>query len=142
MAARRAPVIVVDTNVTAYLWLPGDLTTAAERLLQDDADWAVPLLWRSEFRSVLAGAVKRKVCGLERALAIARAAEEQLTGREFAVETGEILRLAGESGCSAYDCEFVALARVLGVALVSNDREVLKAFPAVAVPLQTYANRT
>ena len=132
--------IVVDTNVTAYLWLPGDLTAAAERLLSEDAEWAVPLLWRSEFRSVLAGAVKRKVCGLERAAAIARAAEEQLTGREFAVETGEVLRLSDESGCSAYDCEFVVLARALGVSLVSNDRAILKAFPAVAVPLEAYAD--
>jgi predicted nucleic acid-binding protein len=133
-------VIVVDTNVTAYLWLPGDLTTAAERLLLEDADWAVPLLWRSEFRSVLTGAVKRKVCPLGRALAIARAAEEQLSGREFSVESGDILRLAHESGCSAYDCEFVALARVLGVSLVSNDREVLTAFPDIAIPLESYAN--
>ena len=132
--------IVVDTNVTAYLWLPGDLTAAAERLLSEDAEWAVPLLWRSQFRSVLAGAVKRKVCGLERAAAIARAAEEQLTGREFAVETGEVLRLADESGCSAYDCEFVVLARALGVSLVSNDRAILKAFPAVAVPLEAYTD--
>ena len=132
--------IVVDTNVTAFLWLPGDLTAAAERLLSEDAEWAVPLLWRSEFRSVLSGAVKRKVCGLERAAAIARAAEEQLTGREFAVETGEVLRLADESGCSASDCEFVALARALGVSLVSNDRAILKAFPAVAVPLEAYAD--
>jgi predicted nucleic acid-binding protein len=72
-------------------------------------------------------------------MTIARAAEEQLTGREFSVETGEILRLADESGCSAYDCEFVALARALSVPLVSNDREVLKAFPAIAVPLAAYA---
>jgi predicted nucleic acid-binding protein len=133
-------VIVVDTNVTAYLWLPGDLTAGAERLLSEDGDWAVPLLWRSEFRSVLAGAVKRKICPLERAVAIAHAAEAQLTGREFAVDTAEVLRLAQESGCSAYDCEFVALARALGVALVSNDREVLRAFPEIAVPLATFVN--
>ena len=131
--------IVVDTNVTAYLWLPGDLTGAAERLLSEDADWAVPLLWCSEFRSVLAGAVKRKVCRADRAIAIAHAAEEQLTGREFAVESAEVLRLAHESGCSSYDCEFVALARALGVPLVSNDREVLRAFPDIAVPLENYS---
>ena len=132
--------IVVDTNVTAYLWLPGDLTAAAEQLLSEEPDWAVPLLWRSEFRSVLAGTVKRKLCPLDRAVAIALAAEQQLSGREFAVETEEVLRLAHESGCSAYDCEFVALARALGVSLVSNDREVLKTFPEIAVPLESYAN--
>ena len=128
--------IVVDTNVTAYLWLPGELTTAAERLLAEDADWAVPLLRRSEFRGVLAGAVRRKLCKLERAGAIAQAAEEQLSGREFAVQSTEVLRLANESGCSTYDCEFVALAQTLGVRLVTNDREVLSAFPSIAVPLK------
>ena len=128
--------IVVDTNVTAYLWLPGELTDAAERLLAEDADWAVPLLWRSEFRGVLAGAVRRKLCKLERAGAIAQAAEEQLSGREFAVQSTEVLRLANESGCSTYDCEFVALAQTLGVRLVTNDREVLSAFPSIAVPLK------
>ena len=130
--------IVVDTNVTAYLWLPGELTAAAERLLGEDPDWAVPLLWRSEFRSVLVGAVRRKLCPIERAATIAAAAEDHFIGREFAVDSAEVIRLAHESGCSTYDCEFVALARTLGAALVSNDREVLKAFPGVAIPLENY----
>ncbi len=55
------------------------------------------------------------------------------------VDTAEVLSLAAESGCSAYDCEFVALARNLGVSLVTSDREVLKAFPAIAVPLERYS---
>ena len=127
--------IVVDTSVTAFLWLPGDLTAAAERLLAVDADWTVPLLWRSEFRSVLAGAVKRKVCRPDRAVAIATVAEQHFKGREFAVESTDVLTLATESGCSTYDCEFVALARDLDVPLITNDHRVLKAFPSVAIPL-------
>lgn len=43
------------------------------------------------------------------------------------------------SGCSAYDCEFVSLARRLHVPLVTNDRQVLKAFPALAISLEKYA---
>jgi predicted nucleic acid-binding protein len=131
-------VIVVDTNVTAYLWLPGDLTAAAENLLAVETEWAVPLLWRSEFRSVLVGAVKKKVCRLDRAAAIAAAAEQHFKGREFGVETTHVLTLASASGCSAYECEFVALARDLGVPLITNDRQVLKAFPSVAIPLDQY----
>lgn len=127
--------IVVDTNVIAYLWLPGDLNASAERLLAADPEWAAPLLWRSEFRSVLAGAVKRKALALERAVALAAAAEAHLHGREFAVTSAAVLKLANTSGCSTYDCEFVALAQDLGARLVTNDREVLKAFPAVAIPL-------
>jgi predicted nucleic acid-binding protein len=132
-------VIVVDTNVIAYLWLPGDFTAAAERLLAEDADWAVPLLWRSEFRNVLAGAVRRRTLSQPRAVAIAAAAEAQLGGREYAVESARVLSLAHRSGCSAYDCEFVALAQDLGARLVSNDGAVLRAFRTIAVPLQDHA---
>ena len=131
--------IVVDTNVVAYLWLPGNLTGAAEQVLKRDAEWAVPLLWRSAFRSILTGAVRHKTLSLDRATAIAAAAEEHLRHREFAVESSDVLALAIPSGCSAYDCEFVALANDLGVGLVTNDREVLRAFPGVAVPLRQFA---
>ena len=129
---------VVDTNVVAHLWLPGEFTAAAERLLAEDADWVAPLLWRSEFRSVLAGAVRRRTLSLARANAIAAAAESQLSGREVSVETTHVLSLAHQSGCSTYDCEFVALAEDLGVRLVSNDAAVLRAFRRVAVPLQSF----
>jgi predicted nucleic acid-binding protein len=87
-------VIVVDTNVIAYLWLPGDLTSAAERVLSRDAEWVVPLLWRSEFRSVLAGAVRGKRCSLAQAAALVGEAEDQLRGREFQVDSAQVLSLA------------------------------------------------
>lgn len=134
--------IVVDTNVSAYLWLPGDFTAAAERLLTVDSDWAVPLLWRSEFRNVLVGAVRRRTMPAPRALAIAAAAEAQLAGREYAVDSARVLSLAHRSGCSAYNSEFVALAEELGTRLVSNDGAVLRAFPTIAVPLQGFAAKT
>lgn len=40
-----------------------------------------------------------------------------------------------DSNCSAYDCEFVALAMALGVKLMTMDAKLLKAFPTLAVPL-------
>ena len=46
--------IVVDSNVLASLYLPGEYTAAAEVLLEHDSDWAAPILWRSEFRNILA----------------------------------------------------------------------------------------
>jgi len=35
--------IVVDTNILAYLYLPGEFTEAAESLLESDPDWAAPV---------------------------------------------------------------------------------------------------
>ncbi|HEY3204693.1 MAG TPA: type II toxin-antitoxin system VapC family toxin [Thermoanaerobaculia bacterium] len=124
--------IVVDTNVLAYLWLPGERTEAAEQLLQTDAEWNAPLLWRSEFRNVLAGCMRRGDVSLETALQIVEAAEGQMRGREFSVPSAQVLARVEESDCSAYDCEFVVLAEELGVALITSDEKLVKSFPAVA----------
>ena len=43
--------IVVDTHILAYLYLPTEFSAQAEALLKRDADWAVPTLWRNEFRT-------------------------------------------------------------------------------------------
>ena len=45
--------IVVDTNVIAYLFIKGDYSDNAMKLLKSDPVWIVPYLWKSEFRNVL-----------------------------------------------------------------------------------------
>lgn len=124
--------IVVDTNVVAWLFMPSDRTDDARALLRRDPDWKVPLLWRSEFRNVLAVAHRAGRCDLATAMRRAREAEELLTGAEYAVESEGVLRLVAASTCSAYDCEFVALADDLGVPLVTGDRRLQRDFPDVA----------
>lgn len=127
--------IVVDSNVLAYLYLPGEFTHAAERLLEDDPDWHAPILWRSEFRNILAGCMRRGALALEQAQAIQREAESLLDGAEHEPESRRVLELVRGSDCSAYDCEFVALAESLGAQLVTMDGKLLRAFPAIAHPL-------
>ena len=46
--------IIVDTNIIAYLYLEGEYSNLAGKLLLADPDWAAPILWRSEFQNVLA----------------------------------------------------------------------------------------
>jgi predicted nucleic acid-binding protein len=132
-------VIVVDTNVVAYLYLDSERTAEAEAALRRDADWAAPRLWRSELRNVLAVQVRAGRLQAEEAVAVQEAAERQMTGGERAVASRRVLELAAASGCSAYDCEFVALAHRLGVPLVTTDRQVLAAFPRQAVDLGAFA---
>lgn len=130
--------IVVDTNVVAYVVLPGGQTEAARRTLARDAAWAAPLLWRSELRNVLALYLRQRHLTLAEAVEVQASAEALLEGREFAVESAAVLELAAASGRSAYDCEFVALARALGVSLVTSDRQLLASFPETAVALATF----
>jgi predicted nucleic acid-binding protein len=133
-------VIVVDTNVVAYLFLPGEHTAAARATLAADAAWAAPLLWRSEFRNVLALYLRKRHLRLAAALEVQAAAEELLAGREYAVESAAVLTLAAGSGRSACDCEFVALAQALGVPFVTSDRQLLASFPETAVGLSSFAS--
>jgi predicted nucleic acid-binding protein len=58
--------------------------------------------------------------------------------REFDVSSLQVLELAAASTCSAYDCEFVALAQDLGVPLVTVDRQILDQFPQIAVSLDSF----
>jgi len=125
--------IVADTNLIVYLYVKGQRTNQVEAVLQQDPAWAAPLLWRSEFRSTLMGLVKRKELGLDDVLEIVSEAEQWMMGREYTVVSNKVLQLAVQSGCSAYDCEFVSLAMDLEVSLVTSDRQILRAFPRVAL---------
>ena len=127
--------IVVDTNVLAYLYLPGEYTAQAEALLERDPEWAAPVLWRSEFRNILAGYIRRSTLTFEQARDIQAEAENLLSGAEHDVDSQRVLELVRDSDCSAYDCEFVALAMKLGAALVTMDAKLLRAFPERALPL-------
>ena len=128
--------IVVDANVLAYLYLPGDHTAAADALLKRDSEWAAPLLWRSEFRNILAGYIRRKTLTFDHALGLQCEAESLLSGAEYEVDSHAVLELVRDSDCSAYDCEFVALAIKLNTKLVTMDGKLLRAFPKRAVALK------
>jgi predicted nucleic acid-binding protein len=127
--------IVVDSNILAYLYLPGAFTARAESLLDQDPDWAAPILWRSEFRNILTGYLRLQQLSFDRAIDIQREAESLLLGAEYEIDSERVLELARDSSCSAYDCEFVALAMKLNLRLVTMDRALLRAFPNYAEPL-------
>jgi predicted nucleic acid-binding protein len=126
-------VIVVDTNLIAYLLIDGGQTELAERVLQKDEVWVSPLLWRSELCNALVKCVRGGLFGLNAAFRIMTEAESLMAGNEYAVVSGDVLSLAASSACSAYDAEFVVLARELGVPLVTSDKQLLESFPETVV---------
>ena len=131
--------IVVDVNVLAYLWIPGELTDLAEQALARDAQWATSILWRSEFRNILAGYLRRGSIGPAAARCCLEGADSQLSGCEYVLPSVLVMRKVADSTCSAYDCEYVALAEDLKTKLVTSDKQILRDFPGLAVSLREFA---
>lgn len=130
--------IVVDTKVIAYFVIPGPLSPVAEQVWEKDLQWASPQLWRSEMRNLLALYLRHKTFNLEEIKVYMNDAEVLVSGREFGVDSADVLDLASKSGCTSYDCEFVSVAERLAVPLISADKKVLAAFPSVAISMAEF----
>ena len=122
---------IVDTNVIAYLLLKGKYTDHAKELLKKDPEWAAPILWKSEYQNILATYVRNRYLDLSQAFFLMEKAEELMQDGEYKVQSTDVLELAAQSGCSAYDCEFIALAKNLGSQLITTDKKLLKTFPEI-----------
>jgi predicted nucleic acid-binding protein len=120
--------IVVDTNTIAYLLIAGERSDQARAVLRKDPEWVAPRLWRSEFRNILTLYLRQKLLNLNQSLQFMQEAELLMEGGEYEVPSSRVLSLASTSSCSAYDCEFVALAQDLGKPLITSDRKLLKEF--------------
>ena len=130
--------IVVDTNLLCYFFLKGEFSALAESAFRKDPHWIAPILWRSEFRNVLALYIRKSIFSLEQAQEITASAEIFMRSNEYSVPSQDVLALAVKSGLSAYDCEFVSLARDTGAALVTADKQIASAFPETSILLENF----
>ncbi len=130
--------IVVDTNVIVYLMVEGEKTGIAQLTYQQDSIWAVPSLWRHEFLNVLATLVRQDGIMVGDAIDIWQRSTRLFTPGECDVDMIRALRVASQHNISAYDAQYVALAMELGVPYVTEDQQLLKTFPDVALPMQEF----
>lgn len=129
--------IVVDTNILAYTMFEGEKSPLTEQALQKDSDWVAPLLWKSEFLNVLALHLRKGNLTIENAKFVIELSNQYIKA-DFQVPPSNILDLIATSKCSAYDCEFVALAQELGIQLVTEDQQILEQFPEIAISLTDF----
>jgi predicted nucleic acid-binding protein len=129
--------IVADTNLIVYLYITGDQSDKAMRVVEKDPFWVAPPLWQSEFRNVLAGYI-RKGMSLEEAKRIMGLALDAMETRQVPPSPNLVLALIANSNCTAYDCEFIALAKETESCLVTADRHLLKEFPGTAISLEDF----
>ena len=132
--------IVVDTNIISYFYLHSNFSELAEKIFIQDSVWAAPLLWRSEFRSVLSFYIRKEILQLAEAVELFESAVDLLKGSEYEINSIQVLELSAESGCSAYDCEFISLAKDLDVPLVTQDQKILKNFPGMSLSMSQFTS--
>lgn len=133
--------IVIDTNVISYFFVECEYTQSARKMLLRDTRWAAPLLWRSEFRNTLVKLFRKDLVERDDAFRIIREAGSLMSGGEYHVGSADVLDLALSSKCSAYDAEYVVLARELRVPLVTTDKELLGKFPETAIAPESFLAR-
>lgn len=124
--------IVADANVVAALVLPHEDSSLAERLLCADGSWVAPPLILAELRSVVATLVRNGRQSAAQGASLFALAVEALEAVTFEPNVRRVMELVAASGCSSYDCEYVAVAEEIGCRLVTLDQAVLRAFPGMA----------
>lgn len=133
--------IVADSNLIAYLLIPGDKSGLAENVFLKDDEWAVPLICRSEIRNILTLYMRHQGMSLPQAISTMEKAERLWGSREYAVPSDDVLDLGFQHPVSAYDGEFVVLAKQLDIPFVTFDKAVLKGFPGIAVSAEDFLKR-
>lgn len=122
--------IVVDTNVLAYLLIKGDKTEDAQALYSQDDDWHTEPFALVELSNLLTTACRSGGLAFSRASRVLATAEQVLQGRTHAVSHQMALAVAKEFAVSAYDARFITVADQLGAALVTEDQRLRKAAPS------------
>ena len=129
--------IVVDNSVICGFVISSDAYHAgAVACRQRDPEWHAPFLSRTEFRSVAAGYLRK---GEPLATLMTAGALAVLGVQAHHLTDAEVFSVLEAGPLSAYDAEYVALARRLNCKLVTTDKEVLKCYPGLAIRLAEYA---
>lgn len=131
--------IVADTNLVAYLLIEGERTGEVRHVWERDPDWRLPALWRSEFLNVLTLAARSGDLDRDRADRAWLRAITIFGRREEHPSGSAVLDEALTSALSAYDAQFVVVARTLGVPFVTADQRILRACPDLAMAPADFA---
>jgi predicted nucleic acid-binding protein len=133
--------IIADANLIAYLLLKSEKSGLAEQVFARDAEWYAPILWRSEVRNIVVNYIRHDLLTLPEAQEVIKKAHALFVDREYFVTSERVLELAASSRCTAYDCEYVALAQQFGIPLVAFDKAIVQNFPTIAIFPQEFLNQ-
>jgi predicted nucleic acid-binding protein len=127
--------LLIDTNVVAYLLIEGDYTEAAQELRARDSDWRSEAFLLVEFTNVLVSSIARKRMTLSMAEDFLAKAAALFDGKLGRIPHASVLAIASRHRVSAYDARFLSLADQLGSRLITEDARLRAAAPALTQSL-------
>jgi predicted nucleic acid-binding protein len=127
--------LLIDTNIVAYLLIEGDYTEAAQDLHGRDPDWRSEAFLLVEFTNVLAAYLATKRMTFSLAQDFLTKAVALLDGKLARIPHPTVLALSDRYRVNAYDARFLALADHLGSRLVTEDARLRAAAPALTQSL-------
>ena len=131
--------IVADTNLLVYLFIESDFTVGAQQVHSLDPDWVFPPIAISEASNVLVTLVREKHITSETASEALRRIEKHVMAGLREVSMKAVLELAIQRNISAYDAQFIVLADLLGIYLVTEDGKLKRTFPDKALSMEAFA---
>ena len=126
--------VVVDTNILAYLLIEGDRTRDAQALYAKDADWRSEAFVLVEFSNILATYLRSSALSRRHAQALLVEAERRVRSLVNLPHL-RALRVAEQFAVSAYDARFLGAAQSLGARLVTEDGRLRATAPALTMSL-------
>lgn len=124
--------IVADANLLINYVCATPFSDLARRVKAHDSDWVSPHLWKSEVLNGLLIMHKAGLLSLDRAILAYRNADAATVVGIHDDDPDAILTAAHTSKLTAYDATYVVLARSLGLLLITEDKQILRACPDVA----------
>lgn len=126
--------VLVDTNILAYLLIEGDRTPAARALYARDPDWHSEAFILVEFSNILATYVRTHAMTHKQGTGLLAEAQT-LMPRLTSLPHAKGLEVATEFGISACDARFIAVAKQMRVKLVTEDNKLRAAVPVWTISL-------
>jgi predicted nucleic acid-binding protein len=124
-------VVIVDTNVVAWLYMGGDPSARARALFARDPDWRSEHLVLVELTNVLATIMRTRNMAVARAREVFEDAQAMLARRLVEIDHGDAIEFAHRYRVTAYDARFLVAAAALDTRLVTEDRALRRAAPAL-----------
>ncbi len=126
--------VLVDTNILAFLMIEGDRTPSAQQLFERDSDWCSEAFAMVEFSNILATYIRTKALTQAQGIRLLTEAQTLMTTLHN-VANMQALEAAVEYEISAYDARFISLAKHLKQKLVTEDMKLRAAVPSWTMSL-------